>query len=110
MKYFLYVDDIRSNDSFYKTLSNYTEWQPHIARNYSEAIRLLNDCSDGEIIIDLDHDLGFDGLKFEKSGYDICKYIVENQIPLRAFHIHSMNPVGIHNMRQLLQHYGYSEI
>ena len=42
-----------------------------------------------EIFIDLDHDIGLDG-----SGYDICKYIVEHQILLVGFHIHSMNPVG----------------
>ena len=111
MKYFIYVDDIRTNDSFYKSLPNYNEWKIIIARNYQDAIRFLRECSDGSIIIDLDHDLGFDGiLKMERSGYDICKYIVENQIPITAFHIHSMNPVGAHNMRSLLTHYGYHEI
>lgn len=44
------------------------------------------------------------------SGYDICKYIVENHIPLVGFHLHTMNPVGRENMRRLLTHYGYKEI
>ena len=53
-------------------------------------------------IISLDHDLGED-----KTGYDIAKYIVENQIKVGAVAIHSANPVGKFNINQLLTHYGY---
>lgn len=55
--------------------------------------------------ISFDHDLGE-----EVSGYDIAKYIVENQIAIGGFKIHSANPVGVFNIRQLLTHYGYKEI
>lgn len=45
-----------------------------------------------------------------KSGYDIAKYLVENQIKIGAFRIHSMNVVGKKNISELLTHYGYIEI
>jgi len=52
----------------------------------------------------LNHDLGE-----EKSGYDVAKYIVEYQLPIGSFRVHSMNPVGRRNIEQLLTHYGYKE-
>lgn len=48
--------------------------------------------------------------QMKKTGYDICKFIVEHKIPLVGFHIHSMNPVEAQNMRQLLIHAGYNEL
>jgi hypothetical protein len=66
---------------------------------------------DDEIILDLDHDLDWEGeIPDAKSGLDICKYIVKNNIPLLYFHIHSTNPIGTSNMRRFLASYGYKEI
>lgn len=59
---------------------------------------------DYDVYVSFDHDLGED-----KSGYDCAKWIVENHIPIKGFSIHSMNPVGVANIRQLLTHYGYEE-
>ena len=113
MNIYIYVDDIREDDTFFKTLYNYThmEWIPIICRSAEEAIFFLNYYNEEfyNVIIDFDHDLGMND-DIAPSGYDICKYIVENQIPMLGFHIHSMNPVGVANMRQLLTHYGYREI
>ena len=116
MNIYIYVDDIREVDTFFKTLNKYTnmKWQPIICRSAKEAIFFLNYYNnEASIIIDLDHDLG-EGHEIDDkmvaNGYDICKWIVENQIPLVGFHIHSMNSVGAANMRQLLTHYGYKEI
>lgn len=110
LNYYIYVDDIRKDDTFFKSLHNYThmKWIPIICRSAEEAIFFLNYYNEEfyNVIIDLDHDLGENNL----SGYEICKWIVENQIPLVGFHIHSMNSVGVANMRQLLTHYGYKEI
>lgn len=55
--------------------------------------------------IDFDHDLGT-----EKTGYDVAKYIVENNIPVDRFSVHSSNPVGKENIEQLLIHYGYKKL
>lgn len=92
----IYIDDIRNNPNAEVTV-----------RTYDEAIAELNAMHDRihEIILDFDHDLG-EG----RSGYDIAKYIVEHNIPIAGFHVHSMNPVGRANIEQLLTHYGYIEI
>ena len=75
-------------------------------RNYKSAIASINyfsTCEGGIDFISFDHDLGE-----KKSGYDIAKYIVENNIPIKAFSCHSMNPVGKKNIEELLTHYGYT--
>lgn len=111
---YIYVDDIRTDDKYYRYLnSNIINGIDRviICRSFSETINALEDNKFENIILDLDHDLGEGNEnELEPSGYDICKYIVENQIPLMYFHIHSYNPVGAINMRQLLTHYGYKEI
>ncbi|MCQ2210103.1 MAG: hypothetical protein MJZ34_07400 [Paludibacteraceae bacterium] len=93
---YIYVDDIRSPVERPRDLV--------ICRNYVEAITIIDQCMlDGiAFIIDLDHDLGE-----EKTGYDIAKYIVENQYKDCTFKVHSSNPVGRVNIRQLVTHYGY---
>ena len=35
---------------------------------------------------------------------------IENDIAIEGFKIHSMNLIGVSNIRQLLTHYGYKEI
>ena len=101
--FYIYVDDIRkcpySNDDRFIIFT---------ARTYNAAIEVIDYCSsfkNAEIYIDLDHDLGE-----EKSGYDIAKYIVENQILITKYTVHSMNPIGVFNINQLLQHYGYKKL
>lgn len=74
------------------------------ARDYYSAIDVIKFCLSGDIpmYIDFDHDLG-EG----KSGYDVAKYIVENQIPVAGYCVHSMNPIGAFNIYQLMDHYRY---
>ncbi len=72
-----------------------------LAKNYIEMIKLLEE-NKGQIEgISLDHDLGED-----KSGYDVCKWMVENDnYPEKFITIHSSNPIGVKNMMQLLDRY-----
>ena len=56
------------------------------------------------IWIAFDHDLG-SGI----TGYDVAKFIVENQIAIEGFSCHSMNPVGVKNIMELMEHYGYQK-
>lgn len=116
MNIYIYVDDIRDDDTFFNHLPLYENehWDPIICRDAYDATSWLEFYNGrANIIIDLDHDLG-EGNELDDTrtpnGYDICKKIVEWGIPLIGFHIHSMNPVGSANMRQLLTHYGYREI
>lgn len=96
--YFLWIDDVRP-----APISNYHQvW----SSSYHHAIHTINHMIDNghSIIISFDHDLGFG-----KSGYDVAKYIVENQLPQDriSWRVHSANPVGVANITQLLTHYGY---
>ncbi len=104
-RWYVYVDDVRIMDEEFRQYLRMQKIVPITIREYDCVIAFLEDMRGSEIYIDLDHDLGESG-----SGYDICKYIVENNYPLVGFHIHSMNPVGAENMRQLLEHYGYLQI
>lgn len=80
-KYLLWIDDLRHIPNNY-----IQEYHTIIAHNYKEAIQELHRFRYN--VICLDHDLGE-----EKTGYDICKYIIENHIPCDEFRIHSKNPV-----------------
>lgn len=115
MNHYIYIDDIRSNDGWFNQYLREQDWKPHICRNMDDVKLLIQAIlysgESASFILDLDHDLGEGNEnEIEPSGYEICKWIVENHIPLVGFHIHSMNPVGSANMRQLLTHYGYKEI
>lgn len=92
-KNYLYVDDIRQIP---KEL--YNSYKCFQAFSYKQAITKLKKTKFS--VIDLDHDLGE-----EKTGYDICKYIVENNIRFDKIRIHTSNPVGRNNMIQLLERY-----
>ena len=93
----LYVDDIRFPEKWHKNGDEIT-----VCRTYDEAIYQLDNNYD---IIDLDNDLGEN-----KEGYDIAKYIVENNIKISNIYIHTMNPVARNNMVQLFQRYGFKNI
>lgn len=92
-KYLLWIDDLRGIPNNY-----IGEYHTVIARSYNEAIHELHRFRYD--IICLDHDLGE-----EKTGYDICKYIIENNIHCNEYRIHTSNPVGRDNMLQLLRNY-----
>lgn len=92
--HYIWVDDIRT-----PTIPEAT-W----CRNYDEAIAALSKCGSNTVLC-LDHDLGE-----EKTGYDIAKYIIENNVSISLIQIHSANPVGRANMNQLLTHYGYKVV
>ena len=79
-KFFLFVDDERNPPN----LSFNPEVSIVIVRNYKQATDFLWHHRDGNVFISLDHDLGE-----EKTGYDICKFIVENEIPLLGTILHT---------------------
>ena len=93
----LYVDDIR-----FPTIWHDAGCEITVARTYKEAIELLNYGFD---IIDLDHDLGE-----VYTGYDICKYIINNDIKIPKIYIHTSNPVGRDNMISILKRYTKSKV
>lgn len=92
----IYLDDMRDIPRSYEP-----------ARNYDECIKLLEENKGKVDIISLDHDLGE-----AKTGYSVCKWIIENEYfdGLKEIHIHSANPVGKVNMIELLDRYLPSHI
>ena len=80
-----------------------------IARNYSEAVQLLNTNCYEEIY--LDHDLGdFSGPQGrERSGYDVLMYIVEMKMDGKCvpsiYHILTANPVGRAKFKGIIDRY-----
>jgi hypothetical protein len=73
------------------------------AKNYRDATGYL---SSGKVTtLSLDHDLGG-----ATSGYDVAKFIVEMRIWPRIIYVHSMNPVGRDNIKQLLKRYAPSYV
>jgi hypothetical protein len=101
----LWIDDERQP---YKVFTEKVDFVLK-ASNYQEAIKLIEStreqCVNDKLYISFDHDLGLG-----KSGYDIAKYLVEHQIKIAGFTVHSMNPVGRKNIIQLLTHYNYQYI
>ena len=98
---YIYIDDMR------QPLIPGAIW----VKSYDEAIAALIDITDLmdvddsiSLVVDFDHDLGE-----RKTGYDIAKWLIDNGY-IGKFRIHSMNPVGANNIRQLLKHYGWTEV
>lgn len=118
MDYYIYVDDIREDDRWFNSHFSRKDYIPIICTSYQSTIdtieRILRENPDANIFLDLDHDLGelemlAYGTTNEKTGYDICMYVIENEIQLTGFHIHSMNPVGARRMSDVLLRAGYTE-
>lgn len=72
-----------------------------LVKSYEELINILKETNAKEILeISLDHDLGT-----IKTGYDVCKWMVENDYWIEKISLHSANIVGVMNMFQLLNRY-----
>lgn len=104
----LWVDDVRPAPNGYKTVRSVVEAKT-IIETYETMRQLFPENSEYIVeLIDIDHDagdyacLGGDYIKLldwlEETGrnYPIC--------------IHSMNPVGVQNMRTIIQRNGWREI
>ena len=100
----LWIDDIRPAPKGYLWAQSTNEAKA-IIKYY------IKDYWDNTIIIDLDHDAGAE----VTDGGDYIKlldWLEANNIVNEkfTFHIHSMNPVGIQNMRAIIQKNGWREV
>lgn len=59
-------------------------------------------------LIDIDHDAG----EYAQDGGDYIKLLDWLELTSRNYpiHIHSMNPVGVENMRRIIQRNGWMEV
>jgi hypothetical protein len=123
MKYYIYLDDVRTpipNPSTHET----PEWT--VVRNYDEFVSKITELGLENIaLISLDHDLGdtammewqfnvarnfildYDNIT-EKTGMDCTKWLVEqwmNGAPVCKVMIHSANAIGSANMMGYINNY-----
>ena len=101
----LWIDDIRPAPN-----KEYL-WVQSVNEAKAMIMYYIKDYWDNTILIDLDHDAG----DYASDGDDYIKLLdwLENEGYVDegfTFHIHSMNPVGIQNMRAIIQKNGWQEV
>lgn len=107
-KTILYLDDMRT------PLARGID----VVRNYDEFVRYLEENGIPELV-SFDHDLSdehympesewgkpldYSSYK-EKTGLDCARYLIENNLPIKRWGVHSMNAVGKRNIENLLRSY-----
>ena len=103
----IWVDDVRPAPEGYvwiKTVNDAIRYI-EIYGDYIDFDNTLVDCVE---LIDIDHDAG----DFAPYGGDYIKLLdwLEETGRDYPIHIHSMNPVGVANMRAIIQRNGWREI
>lgn len=103
----IWIDDVRPAPEGYIWCKSVNE-----AIDTIDAIGLNDEYFDLPIsLVDLDHDAGdyaFDGGDYIKF-LDYCEECWGRDLPF-DIRIHSMNPVGVQNMRAIIQKNGWKEV
>lgn len=102
----LWIDDTRRPPAADWLLIRTVDQAKAAIRTYERSM------SSDTILIDLDHDAG-DYAKDGGGDYiEILNWLEREGIVDTGyfFHIHYMNPVGVQNMRTIIQHNGWREI
>ena len=103
--FYLYLDDIREIDpicnqfKYYKCCHVVSEAKFYVQSAISLGVT--------EIWFDLDHDLG-DYAPYGGDGIELVNWLIETYHDKNVdfkFHFHSMNPVGVQNMRNAIKKY-----
>ena len=94
----LWIDDVRPAPEGYKLIRTVNDFINYIELHPKVKIEL----------IDIDHDAGEFGL-FGGDYIQILNWLEETgrNYPI---HIHSMNPVGVANMRRIIERNGWKEV
>lgn len=100
----LWIDDVRpAPDGYYwlKSVNNAIRFITYINGNEDVMGEKID-------LIDIDHDAG----DFAYNGGDYIKLLdwLEETGRNYPIHIHSMNPVGVQNMRAIIERNGWTEI
>ena len=96
----LWIDDVRPAPEGYKWLKT--------THSAMDEIRHLDRCGIEIKLIDIDHDAG----DFARFGGDYIKLLdwLEETGRIYPIRIHSQNPVGVQNMRAIIERNGWKEI
>ena len=103
----LWIDDCRTPPKGYHWCKSVNEARRFIEKREDYMLRTLTDNFSIELI-DIDHDAG----DFASDGGDYIKLLdwLEEVGYDGYIHIHSMNPVGVENMRRIILRNGWREI
>lgn len=109
----LWIDDVRPAPAGYTWCHSVNETKYFISaveetRDFMLSLGLNIDSNDYFELIDIDHDAG----DYALDGGDYIKLLDWLEETGRSYpiHIHSMNPVGVQNMRAIIQHNGWKEV
>lgn len=103
----LWIDDVRPAPTGYMWLKTVNDAIRYI-EIYGDYIDFDNNLVDLIEVIDIDHDAG----DYACYGGDYIKLLdwLEETGRNYPIHIHSMNPVGVANMRAIIQKNGWREV
>ena len=100
----IWIDDMRAPPNYHHDSNWYWAISVNQAKN---AIEYFEEWFRVELI-DIDHDAG----DYVNDGGDYIKVLdwLEETGRNYPIHIHSMNPVGVENMRRIIQRNGWTEV
>lgn len=103
----LWIDDARPAPEGYIWIKSVNDAIRYIEiyGDYIDSDNVMIDCIE---LIDIDHDAG----DYAQYGGDYIKLLdwLEETGRNYPIHIHSMNPVGIQNMRRIIERNGWKEV
>ena len=107
----IWVDDVRQAPDGYVWCKNVHETKIHIMQHLAPNKKIV-----GIQEINLDHDAG-EYASLDGDYIELLKWLEEKEYGGAGwnpcdihFHIHSMNPVGVQNMRAIIQRNGWKEV
>ena len=101
----LWIDDVRPAPEGYYWCKRVKE-----TINIIDYYRRNSNWIDPIELIDIDHDAG-DYAEFYGGDYiNILNWMEANEVNNIPIRIHSMNPVGVENMRRIVQRNGWTEV
>lgn len=100
----LWVDDVRPAP----WTQNTDFWPARSVNEAKNAILSMENLGWTISVIDIDHDAG----DYASDGGDYIRLLDWLEETGRSYpiHIHSMNPVGVENMRRIIQRNGWTEV
>ena len=104
----LWIDDVRPAPMGYTWVRSVNEAKQAILETEQRRVCGMYDMQFSITLIDIDHDAG----DYVSDGGDYIKLLdwleeTDRNYPIR---IHSQNPVGVENMRRIIQRNGWTEI
>lgn len=105
----IWIDDCRPAPPGYYWVKSVKEAKKFIIRQLTGWILLNKEPHYPIDLMDMDHDAG----EYVTDGGDyieILKWFEKTKTPCPAIRIHSMNAVGVENMRRIIERNGWKEI